>query len=179
MTVLVFMLWLLILKWHPQDRPLVFYWGQSYLKQIEEQTPVSRNKFEKQILPLLHVPAYAALPASVISVVMPCFYIAGTLLLGTFLFSFLDSEPVMLNTSSKYNLYRFFWSHKLSCARLNFWLGDLQKNPKSHRRWGCWDRAAHPSLSVTGEQVAQHVIGAVWHCKAVEIVLWMSLACCC
>lgn len=131
MTVLVFMLWLLILKWHPQDRPLVFYWGQSYLKQIEEQTPVSRNKFEKQILPLLHVPAYAALPASVISVVMPCFYIAGTLLLGTFLFSFLDSEPVMLNTSSKYNLYRFFWSHKLSCARLNFWLGDLQKTPKA------------------------------------------------
>lgn len=102
----------------PQERPLVSYWSQSYLEQIEWQNPVSGNKVEKPILLLFYLSAYAMLPTPVISVVTLCSYTPWTALLGTFWFSSLHSDPVMLNTSSQYHLYSFCGSCEVSRGRL-------------------------------------------------------------
>lgn len=150
-----------------QRRPLASCWSQSHSRQIKGQNLVSENKFEKQILLLLHASAHAALPILLLAEVLLCSYIAPSPLLRTFLLNSLNSEPGVMNTSSKCHLYSFFASHELCWVRLSFWLGDLPKKPSKPQEMGLLGQREHPSLPAIF-----HIAVPVVHCKAVEIVFW-------
>lgn len=149
------MLPLLILVWHLSEEATGFL--KLYLRWMKGQNPISENKFEKQILLLLHAFPHAALPI-LLAGVMLCSYIAWPLAQNP---SVQLCEFRTRNMSSKYHLYSFFCILLTILGQAEF----LAWRPTKKTLKATGDRAAGAERTPFLVSHIPHCCGALQSCR--------------